>query len=102
MKKDKIITIRVSEKEKEKLIKKSIKAELSLSEYLIEQGLDKDIVKIEGLNEFITELRRIGNNINQLTHLANSGIIYTVDLSSTKDELGKIWRAINDLWIKGW
>lgn len=64
MKKDKIITIRVSEKEKEKLIKKSIKAELSLSEYLIEQGLDKDIVKIEGLNEFITELRRIGNNIN--------------------------------------
>lgn len=102
MKKDKIITIGVSEKEKEKLIKKSIKAELSLSEYLIEQGLDKDIVKIEGLNEFITELRRIGNNINQLTHLANSGRIYTVDLSSTKDELGKIWRAINDLWIKGW
>ena len=100
MKKDKIITIRVSEKEKEKLIKKSIKAELSLSEYLIEQGLDKDIVRIEGLDEFITELRRIGNNINQLTHLANSGIIYTVDLSSTKDELEKIWRAINDLWYK--
>lgn len=102
MKKDKIITIRVSEKEKEKLIKKSIKAELSLSEYLIEQGLDKDIVKIEGLNEFITELRRIGNNINQLTHLANGGAIYTVDLSNVKQELGKIWSAINDLWIKGW
>ena len=99
MKKDKIITIRVSEKEKEKLIKKSIKAELSLSEYLIEQGINKDIVKIEGLNEFITELRRIGNNINQLTHLANSGAIYTVDLSSVKQELGKIWSAINNLWI---
>lgn len=102
MKKDKIITIRVSEKEKEKLIKKSINAELSLSEYLIEQGLNKDIVKIEGLNEFITELRRIGNNINQLTYLANSGAIYTVDLSNVKQELGKIWSAINDLWIKGW
>lgn len=81
MKKDKIITIRVSEKEKERLIKKSINAELSLSEYLIEQELDKDIVKIEGLNEFITELRRIGNNINQLIHLSNSGRIYTIDLS---------------------
>ena len=99
MKKDKIITIRVSEKEKERLIKKSINAELSLSEYLIEQGLDKDIVKIEGLNEFITELRRIGNNINQLTHLANSGKIYTIDLSGVKQELGKIWSENNNLWI---
>lgn len=100
LKKNKIITIRVTEKEKEKLIKKSINAELSLSEYLIEQGLDKDIIRIEGLDEFITELRRIGNNINQLTHLANSGAIYTVDLSNTKIELGKIWKAINDLWYR--
>ena len=98
MKKDKIITIRVSEKEKERLIKKSIKAELSLSEYLIEQGLDKDIVRIEGLDEFITELRRIGNNINQLTHLANSGAIYTVDLSGVKQELGKIWSELNFIY----
>lgn len=60
-----------------------------MSEYLIEQGLDKDIVKIEGLNEFITELRRIGNNINQLTHLANSGMIYAVDLSNKKTRTRK-------------
>ena len=96
MKKDKIITI--SEKEKERLIKKSINAELSLSEYLIEQGLDKDIVKIEGLNEFITELRRIGNNINQLTHLANSRRIYIINLDGIKNELSNIWKSIDNLW----
>lgn len=100
MKKDKIITIRVSEKEKRKLIEKSEIAKLSLSEYLIEQGLDKEIVIVDGLNEVIAELRRIGNNINQLTYLANSGRIYTVDLSSVKQELGKIWSSINDLWYK--
>ena len=65
MKKDKIITIRVSEKEKRKLIEKSEIAKLSLSEYLIKQGLDKDIVMVDGLNEVVAELRRIGNNINQ-------------------------------------
>ena len=64
LKKDKIITIRVNEKEKKKLIEKSKIAKLSLSEYLIEQGLDKDIVIVDGLNEVVTELRRIGNNIN--------------------------------------
>ena len=81
MKKDKIVTIRVSEKEKKKLIEKSEVAKLSLSEYLIKQGLDKEIVIVDGLSEVVSELRRIGNNINQLTYLANSGRIYTVDLS---------------------
>ena len=100
MKKDKIITIRVSEKEKSGLIEKSKIAKLSLSEYLIEQGLDKGIVIVDGLNEVVSELRRIGNNINQLTYLANSERIYTVDLSEVKQELGKIWNVINELQNK--
>ena len=64
LKKDKIVTIRVSEKEKKKLIEKSEVAKLSLSEYLIKQGLDKEIVIVDGLSEVVSELRRIGNNIN--------------------------------------
>lgn len=84
MKKDKIITIRVSEKEKKKLIEKSEIAKLSLSEYLIEQGFDKEIVIVDGLSEVVAELRRIGNNINQLTYLANSGRIYNVDFGEVK------------------
>ncbi len=98
MKKDKIITIRVSEKEKKRLIEKSKIAKLSLSEYLIEQGLDKEIV--DGLNEVVAELRRIGNNINQLTYLVNSGRIYNVDFGEVKQELGKIWNVISELQNK--
>ena len=100
MKKDKIITIRVNEKEKKKLIEKSKIAKLSLSEYLIEQGLDKDIVIVDGLNEVASEHRRIGNNINQLTYLVNCGRIYTVDLSEVKQEIGKVWNVINELQNK--
>ena len=100
MKKDKIITIRVSEKEKKKLIEKSKIAKLSLLEYLIEQGLDKEIVIVDGLNEVEAELRRIGNNINQLTYLVNSGRIYNVDLGEVKQELGKVWNVINELQNK--
>ena len=100
MKKDKIITIRVNEKEKKKLIDKSKIAKLSLSEYLIEQGLDKGIVIVDVLNEVVAEPKRIGNNINQLTYLANNGRIYTVDLSEVKQELGKVWSVINVLQNK--
>ena len=82
------------------MIEKIKIAKLSLSEYLIKQGLDKDIVIVDGLNEVVTELRRIGNNINQLTYLTNSGRIYTVDLSEVKQELGKIWNVISELQNK--
>ena len=82
------------------MIEKSKIAKLILSEYLIEQGLDKGIVIVDGLNEVVTELRRIGNNINQLTYLANSGRIYTVDLSEVKQEIGKVWNVISELQNK--
>ena len=90
-----MITIRVTKQEKERLIKKSQEAEMSLSEYLIEQGLEKDIIIIEDVKSFVYELRKIGNNINQLTHLANSGIIRTVYLDGFKDYLKKIWTGLN-------
>lgn len=95
LKKDNIIIIRVTKQKKEKLIKKSEKAEMSLSEYLIEQGLERDIVVIEDVKDFIYELRKIGNNLNQLTHLANGEMIKVVDLDGFKDDLKKIWIALS-------
>lgn len=99
MSKDQVINIRVTKKEKEKLIKLSEKAGMTLSMYLIEQGLDKDIIVIEGIDEFETELRRIGNNINQLTRWANSGMIKVVYLDGFKEDLRKIWIELNDIWL---
>ncbi len=97
MKKNNMITIRVTKQEKEKLIKKSQKAEMTLSEYLIEQGLERDIIIIEDVRNFVHELRKIGNNINQLTHLANSGMIKVVYLDGFKEDLKKIWIALNSI-----
>ena len=90
-----MIVIRVTKQEKERLIKKSQKAEMTLSEYLIEQGLERDIVIIEDVKNLVYELRKIGNNINQLTHLANSGVIKTVYLNEFKSDLKKIWNVLN-------
>lgn len=97
MKKNNMITIRVTKQEKEKLIKKSQKAEMTLSEYLIEQGLERDIIIIEDVRNFVHELRKIGNNINQLTHLANSGMIKVVYLDGFKEDLKKIWITLNSI-----
>ena len=97
MKKDNVITIRVTKQEKERLIKKSQKAEMTLSEYLIEQGLERDIVIIEDVKNLVYELRKIGNNINQLTYLANSGAIRTVYLDGFKENMKKIWTNLEKI-----
>lgn len=100
MSKDQVINIRVTKKEKEKLIKLSEKAGMSLSMYLIEQGLDKDIIVIKGIDKFETELRRIGNNINQLTRWANCGYLKVVSLDEVKVELGRIWIELVDFFMR--
>lgn len=97
MKKDNVIVIRVTKQEKERLIKKSQEAEMSLSEYLIEQGLERDIIIIEDVKNLVYELRKIGNNINQLTCLANSGMINVVYLYEFKEDLRRIWIALNSI-----
>lgn len=50
---------------------------------------------LEGIREAETQLRRIGNNLNQLTRLANEGLIDTVDLSETKQEVARLWQWLN-------
>lgn len=46
--------------------------------------MDKEIIVINGLEEAITQLRKIGNNINQLTKLSNQGSITNVNLENVK------------------
>jgi hypothetical protein len=43
------------------------------------------------------QLRRIGNNLNQLTRAVNAGIVSAVDLTETKEEVEKLWQSLNSL-----
>ena len=94
------IHIRVSKKEKDLIVKKASKSKMNISEFLIESANSVNINIFDENNKIETELRRIGNNINQLTKLANSGIIKCVDLSNVKGELKDIWQLLNSLTIR--
>lgn len=100
MRKTDRIEIRVTPEEKMLIVLKSKQANQSISEFLIKSSVENKIVVINQLPEMITELRRIGNNINQLTKLANGRVITSVDLEDTKKELQKIWQSLNLLTTK--
>ena len=100
MPKDKKINIRLSEKEKNIIEVKAKKLNMTITKFIISSCLKDKIVIVNELDKVGTELRRIGNNINQLTRLANSRIITCVDLEGTKKELQKLWQSLNLLTTK--
>ena len=90
--KHKHFNFRVNEKEYNKIKSKIEKSKLNTSEYLLKTAMDK---VINGLEEVIKQLRKIGSNINQLTKLSNQGSITNVDLENVKEELKNIWQLLN-------
>ena len=49
---------------------------------------------MEDLKPVLTELRRIGNNVNQLTKLANAGATRVIGLQDLTEALGEIHVAL--------
>ncbi|MDY3691358.1 MAG: plasmid mobilization relaxosome protein MobC [Dysosmobacter sp.] len=72
-KKETIITARMTLADKERIQKKAEQAEMTVTDYLTTCALGKEIVRVEGLDEILAELKAQGRNLNQLTTLANMG-----------------------------
>lgn len=83
---------RVNEKEKEQILKKVKKSKLNQNEYLLRCALDKEINVIDGINEMTLELKRIGNNVNQITKAVHEG------KANCSNEIGEMQKELNELW----
>ena len=97
MQKNQKINIRLTESEKMKIEKKSKRYNMTISKFIISSCLKDKIVVVNGLDKIDSELRRIGNNINQLTKLANEKIITVVDLKELRMEVNNIWQLLKQL-----
>ena len=95
--KDKNYAFRISAKDLDTIKKKSKKAKLTVTEYITQSALGKEIVIIDGLPEIVSQLKKIGNNLNQLTMLSHQGVINTVNLDETEESLTAIYWKINEL-----
>ena len=93
--KNRHFNFRVNEKEYNKIKSRIKKSKLNTSEYLLKTAMDKDIIIVDGLEEIIIQLRKIGNNINQLTKLCNQGRITNINLEDVKKEMKSIWQLLN-------
>ena len=97
MPKDKKINIRLTEKEKNIIELKAKKLNMTITKFIVSSCLKDKIVIVNGLDKVDTELRRIGNNINQLTRLANEKIITVIDFKELRMEVNHIWQLLKQL-----
>ena len=89
-KRNRVVPVRFSDHELSVIDANAKRAKMSRTEYLVSAGMDKPIVILDDLKPMLTELCRIGNNINQLTRKVNSGEIYVVGLNEINEQLGAV------------
>ena len=73
-KKTEIITLRVTPQTKDRIQAKARELNLTVTDYLCLCGLGKRIVRVDGLDQVLSELKAQGRNLNQLTTLANANM----------------------------
>ncbi|MDL2236780.1 MobC family plasmid mobilization relaxosome protein [Christensenellaceae bacterium OttesenSCG-928-K19] len=86
------IGFRVTEKEYVMICRKVEKSRLPLREFMLRCVQGKEILVKEGGHEVVIELKRIGNNLNQLAHAANAGMV-----SHCGRQLDKIYDEVREV-----
>ena len=89
------IVIRVSEEELAQIKEKVEQSGKSQQQYIIEALTQSNIVNLDGLKEIYPELKRQGNNLNQIAKALNGSTYYSYSLiTQNQKELEKIWQLL--------
>lgn len=97
MAREEFIRVRVTAEEKKIITYKALSSYRTPSDYVRECCLEKEIIVLDGLGELTTELRRQGNNLNQLTVMARQNRIQQVNFKPFMEVMTKVWQALNSL-----
>lgn len=93
---NKVISIRASNVEYNVIKDLAGDAKETMTDYIIKCAMQKKINVID-IKPLITEVKRIGGNINRLTLLANMGRIDSVYLKDVSAELKNIYAELQKI-----
>ena len=96
------LTIRVTPGEKDTIQRKAKQADMSLTDYLVTSALSTQIFVAEDLKPALTELKRIGNNLNQIATKINVGAFKSYNFSEVIDWQFRLYEELIRIGGKGW
>lgn len=90
------LSFRVNEEEYQQLQEKVLQSGKNQQEYILSCVLEKQIVNTDGIKELIPELKRIGNNLNQIAKRCNEGGVLPseVEVREQGEELKQVWQLL--------
>ena len=89
------IGIRVTPEEYERLKRKIREAGLTQREYLLFAALNQPVVNTDGIKALLPEMKRQGNNLNQLAKKMNhNNMIQDIEFAETMEEVRETWRSL--------
>ena len=94
--KTKRFNFRVSDTTDSLIRKKANDANISITDYIVRCAIGKDVVNYDSLKELTTQVKKLGNNVNQLLILSRQGKISTVNLTATQEELKRIYEQLSE------
>ena len=92
-----IITLRIPPRTKQVIQEKAREAHMTVTNYMTICALGQEIVRVDGLDEVLSELKAQGRNLNQLTTLANMGKIKTLQGDDLIDGYAKLCELVSQL-----
>lgn len=96
------LTIRVTPGEKDAILRKAKQADMNLTDYLVTSALSAQILVAEDLKPALTELKRIGNNLNQITTKINVGAFKSYNFSEVIQWQARLYEELVRIGGKGW
>ena len=89
-KRNKTLTIRLTDQEYNAILEKALRSGKNVTDYLISASQRSEIHVAEDTKPLLTELKRIGNNLNQITAKVNAGAFFSYNFH----EVIELQRAI--------
>ncbi len=96
-KKTEIITARMTPADKKAIRQRAKAAGMTVTDYLTACALGKEIVRVDGLDNLLSELKAQGRNLNQLTTLANMGRLTVLRGDDLISEYTRLCDAVSTL-----
>lgn len=93
-KRSETLTIRLTRSEKARLISKAQRAKMSVTDYLVAVSERTEIHLPPDTVPVVTELKRIGNNLNQIAAKVNSGVTYVGNLAEVIENQNRAYRLL--------
>ncbi len=84
-KRNQTLTVRLTAAEKDAIIRNAAKARMCLTDYIVASSLLTEIHVAEDTRPLITELKRIGSNLNQITTKINAGAFQSYNFQEVID-----------------